>query len=332
MSAPFFTVLLPAYNAAGHIANALNDLLTQTYGDYEIIVVDDGSSDGTGDLVKAIKDPRIRLITLPSNTGLVGALNAGLSEARGKWVARQDADDRCRQDRLERQREIILKNPSGVFFYSRANLIDQRGWPRGKMRPPLNDRYLRWDLCFHNSVPHTSAVFPITLVRDELKGYAGDNVTADYDLWSRLLRLGDAFGGESCLVSYRNHAESIMGREHFTATKRSDAGLDAIMRNNLKEWTGASDRRADLIVTAWLDPANARWEEYFIIREKLASCELAPSVTLLAEEDYTLMHRVAVVSKTCVTAMLQAMKSVVPDRYRSLPTLRTPLARLRGGF
>ncbi len=332
MSIPFFTILLPAYNAAKHIGNALNDLMTQSCVDYEIIVVDDGSSDGTGDLVKAIKDPRIRLITLPSNTGLVGALNAGLSEARGSWIARQDADDRCRQDRLEMQRDLILQNPSAVLFYSRATLIDQRGWLRGKMRPPLSDHDLRWDLCFHNSIPHTSAVFPTTLVRDKLKGYAGDNVTADFDLWSRLLRKGSAVGDGNCLVSYRNHSESIMGREHVAAAKRSDAGLATIIRNNLKEWTGASDREADLIVTAWIDPVNARWEEYFLIREKLVSCELNPTSSVVAEEDYTLMHRASCISKECVSAMLRSMKLAVPERYRSLPVLRTLLARTRGGF
>jgi len=97
--------------------------------------------------VNSFSDPRIRLLRLPENRGLVGALNAGLAEARGKWIARQDADDRCRPDRLGRQNELISRNPEAVLFYSWATLIDERGWWRGTLRPPPDDAGLRWDLC-----------------------------------------------------------------------------------------------------------------------------------------------------------------------------------------
>jgi len=103
VSDPFFSVLLPAYNARAHIGSAIRDLLAQTFRDFEILVVDDGSRDGTGEVVGSFSDPRIRLITLPKNRGLVGALNSGLAEARGRWVARQDADDRCRSISVARE-------------------------------------------------------------------------------------------------------------------------------------------------------------------------------------------------------------------------------------
>ena len=332
MPQPFFSVLIPVYNAAAHIANALQDLYLQSFRDFEIIVVDDGSSDGSGDIVRAFNDPRICLITLPENRGLVGALNAGLAEARGKWIARQDADDRCRRNRLEVQQSLILKNPHAVFFYSQATLIDQRGWWRGMMRPPLNDSGLRWDLCYRNSVPHTSAVFPTHLVRSELGGYSGDNVTADFDLWSRLLRRGEAVGARQCLVSYRNHSGSIMGRENTGVVKRSNTGLATIMQRNLREWLGASEGESEVIVLAWLEPTKADWEKYFLVREKLASSSLAPIHSLIAEEDYALMHRAAWISRECVSLMLHAMQSVSPARYASLPHPRTLLARMVGGF
>ena len=332
MSAPFFSVLLPAYNAERHITHALRDLLAQTFRDFEIIVVDDGSNDGTSDMVKRFNDQRVRLISLPSNRGLVGALNAGLSEARGEWVARQDADDRCRADRLDRQRNLIGKTPAAVLLYSRARLIDERGWWRGERRPPLSDQELRWDLCFRNSVPHTSAVFPTELVRDELKGYAGDNVTADFDLWSRLLRKGSAFGDGNCLVSYRNHSGSIMGKENAGTEKRSNNGLARILEENLQEWGGAGGDEAKVIASVWLDPAQANWGEYFSLTDQLASNSRAPSPSLIAEEDYTLMHRALGVSRECVVAMLQAMKSVAPNRYEALPRLRTVMTRILNRF
>ena len=332
MSTPFFSVLLPVYNAESFIARALRDLLAQTFHDFEIIVVDDGSSDGTAEVVSCIPDQRIRLISLPSNRGLVSALNAGLAEARGAWIARQDADDRCRRDRLERQRSLILQNSTGVLFYSRAMLIDHRGWWRGSMRPPLRDQGLRWDLCFRNTIPHTSVVFSTDLVREELDGYSGDNVTADFDLWSRLLRRGEGMGDGHSLVSYRIHSSSIMGRENAGAEMKSNAGVAAIMRQNLRELSEASEQEAAIISLGWLDPAMANWEQYFSARERLSSCHLHPAESLIAEEDYSLMHLAATVSPDCASALLRAMRSVAPKRYAAMPKPRFLMTRILKGF
>jgi hypothetical protein len=262
----------------------------------------------------------------------VGALNAGLAEARGKWIARQDADDRCRPDRLGRQSQLISQNPDAVLFYSWATLIDERGWWRGILRPPVDDAGLRWDLCFRNPVPHTSAVFSADLVRNEMGGYSGDNVTADFDLWSRLMRKGCAAGDNARLVSYRNHGSSIMGRENSSAEKRSDNGLRGILIRNLCEWSGASDSDAERIASTWLAPAEAGWAGYFSLREKLAKGSANQNVGLIAEEDYTLMHRALGVSVKCAATMLSAMRSVCPARHAALPQPRTIITRLMRGF
>ncbi len=315
-----------------HIGRALRDLLAQTFRDFEILVADDGSTDGTADVVKSFTDERLRLIKLPQNRGLVGALNAGLAEARGRWIARQDADDRSRSDRLERQHALIARSPEAVLIYSRARLIDQRGWWKGVLRPPLTDAGLRWDLCFRNAVPHTSAVFPAGLVRDRLGGYAGDNVTADFDLWSRLLRQGSAVGHGDCLVSYRNHARSIMGRENAGSERPSNDGLRRILTSNLQEWAGASAEEASRIAGIWLEPGEIGWPGYFTLTGNLAAKGLSPDPGLIAEEDYTLMHRALSVSPRCAGIMLLAMRKYAPRRYASLPRLRTLIIRLLHGF
>jgi len=332
VSRPFFSVLLPAYNARAHIRSALKDLQGQTFRDFEILVVDDGSTDETGSVVREFHDVRIRLVSLEKNGGLVGALNEGLAKARGQWVARQDADDRCRPDRLERQKNLISKNPGAVLFYSRARLINEHGWWRGNLRPPLADAELRWDLCFRNAVPHTSVVFPLALVREGLGGYAGDNVTADFDLWSRLLRKGSAVGDARNLVAYRNHSGSIMGLENTAVEKRSNKGLGEILCRNLQEWAGAEEKEAERISAAWLEPGGADWEEYFFIREKLASGLRAPSKSLVAEEDYTLLHRALGVSSGCAAAFLSTMQKVCPVRCAALPRYRMLAFRLLGRF
>ena len=332
MSEPFFSILMPVYNARPHLSRALGDLLAQTFRDFEIIAVDDGSTDGSADVLRRHNDRRLRVITLPENRGLVAALNAGLIASHGVWIARQDADDRCRTDRLKRQHDLIQSRPEALFFYSQARLIDGHGCWRGIMRPPLNDRELRWDLCFRNAVPHTSAVFPAALVRDKMGGYAGDNVTADFDLWSRLLRRGGAVGDSSCLVSYRNHSGSIMGREHASQQKPSTSALKEVLLKNLTEWGGAKPDESDVIADAWLLPGDADWERYFSIRERLVANLSGIRASLIAEEDYTLLHRAAAVSPDCASKMLKEMRRGVAFRYASLPQPRMLLARLMGGF
>lgn len=329
MSAPFFSILLPVHNARPHLEQVLSDLLAQTFRDFEIIAVDDGSTDGSAGLLKSCDDKRLRVISFPENRGLVAALNAGLAEARGEWVARQDADDRCRGDRLERQHGLILGHPDAVLVYSTARLINEYGWWRGVMRPPLDAEGLRWDLCFRNAVPHTSVAFPVKLVREELNGYSGDNVTADFDLWSRLLRTGGAVGDPRRLVSYRNHSGSIMGRENASHEKPSTEGLRGIMLKNLIEWGEAKVEEAAIIADAWLDPAGADWRDYFEIRERLVSAQggWIPD-SLIAEEDYALMHRASSVSRHRACEFLETMRVQFPRRYACLPQPKTLLGKI----
>ena len=96
--------------------------------------------------------------------------------------ARQDADDRSRRDRLAKQARLISENPDAVLAYSQARLIDAHGLWRGRLRPPLEDAGLRLDFCFRNPIPHTSAVFPLYLVRENLGGYRNCKACEDYDL------------------------------------------------------------------------------------------------------------------------------------------------------
>lgn len=336
MKSPQFTVLMPVYNAGRHLRQAVTDVLRQTFRDFELLVVDDGSTDDSLAVVRGFDDPRVRILELGKNRGLVGALNAGLAEARGQWIARQDADDRCHQDRLEQQSRILGMNPEAVLIYSRARLIGGRGWWRGSLNPPVDDPGLRWDLCFRNAVPHTSAAFPGDLVRDRLGGYRGDNVTADYDLWSRLLRLGVACGVPRQLVSYRNHASSIMGQDRQNTPDSRLAELGKIRRDNLQSWLRATDDEADAVVTAWTRPGEVDWARYFETTRELASraaaCGMRAGHDVLREEDYTLLHLAMGAGRDRGRGFLDAMVEKCPERRAALPPVRTLLTRWKGGW
>jgi glycosyltransferase involved in cell wall biosynthesis len=115
--APQVSVVIPAYNRAAAIAAAIESVLRQTWGDFELIVVDDGSTDGTLAAAAEVKDPRVRLIANPRNMGAAGARNTGVAEARGTWVAFQDSDDEWLPGKLEKQMARLAANPDFVAAY-----------------------------------------------------------------------------------------------------------------------------------------------------------------------------------------------------------------------
>jgi glycosyltransferase involved in cell wall biosynthesis len=108
MTAPPVSVIIPAYDRVGSIRLAVESVLRQSWGDFELLVVDDGSRDGTQDVVRGIADPRVRLIETPRNMGASAARNLGIAEARGDWVAFQDSDDEWLPLKLERQMARLL--------------------------------------------------------------------------------------------------------------------------------------------------------------------------------------------------------------------------------
>jgi glycosyltransferase involved in cell wall biosynthesis len=114
---PPVSVVIPAYNRASSIGAAINSVLRQTYPDFELVVVDDGSTDGTPEAARAITDPRLRVIAAPRNLGAAGARNLGVAEARGTWIAFQDSDDEWLPEKLARQMARLAANPDFVAAY-----------------------------------------------------------------------------------------------------------------------------------------------------------------------------------------------------------------------
>jgi len=125
---PKVSVIIPTYNRADVIARSIRSVLAQTYQDFELIVVDDGSSDGTPQAVEAFEDRRIKLVRHSVNKGAGGARNTGIGVARGEYVAFQDSDDEWLPHKLERQMQIFEALPPEVgVVYSDMWKIDERG-------------------------------------------------------------------------------------------------------------------------------------------------------------------------------------------------------------
>src|SRR5688572_20456536 len=123
---PYVTILMPAYNTALYISEAINSVLTQDFTDFELLIIDDGSTDDTVRIIKSFTDPRVRLIR-QKHAGIAAALNRGLQEAEGEYIARFDADDICLPGRLCRQVDFLESHPDYVICGGEAEYISDQG-------------------------------------------------------------------------------------------------------------------------------------------------------------------------------------------------------------
>ena len=134
---PPVSVVIPAYNRAATIGAAIESVLRQTWEDFELVVVDDGSTDGTLEAARRIADPRLRVIAAPHNMGAAGARNLGVAEARGTWIAFQDSDDEWLPEKLAKQMARLAANPDFVGAYCElltVGALDARPGERTTLR------------------------------------------------------------------------------------------------------------------------------------------------------------------------------------------------------
>ena len=153
---PYVSVVIPLYQTQRYIADALASVLAQTFTDFEVLVIDDGSSDGGPAIARAIPDPRVRVIT-QLNRGLAGARNAGIAQARGEIVALLDADDLWQPSKLERHVAHLKANPEIGVSFSASRFIDDDGAPIGLIQKPTGTRYEASDIFCRNPVGNGSA-------------------------------------------------------------------------------------------------------------------------------------------------------------------------------
>ncbi len=219
---PFVSVLMSCFNAADWLVESLESVLCQTFTDFEFVIIDDGSTDNSLDILQlyALKDDRIVLIP-KANTGLSDSLNVGLRCARGEWVARMDADDICEPNRLEKQVAYVLNHPSVVFVGTGLTIIDESGFLGTKFSYPAGHvDLLKHLLTARRFPPHASAFYRRSLVLDN-GGYRSRIRRAeDYDLWLRLSELGDMACIQESLMRIRKHSGQI---------SLSDGGRDQIV-------------------------------------------------------------------------------------------------------
>jgi glycosyltransferase involved in cell wall biosynthesis len=199
-------VLVAARDAEATIELAVRSVLDQTLGDLELIVVDDASRDRTPEILAAVDDPRLVLVRNDENRGLAASLNVALERARGRYVARLDADDVALPERLERQVEALRARPGLALVGSAVVEIDEHGVPGARHAAPSGAEAVRWHALFGAPFFHpTVLVDRNVLDRHALRYDESFEESEDYDLWVRLLAVGDGDNLADALTLRRVH-------------------------------------------------------------------------------------------------------------------------------
>ncbi len=208
---PVASVLMSVYNGGEYLSSSIESILNQTMGDFEFIIIDDGSSDDTWDILQGYQDSRIKLHRNFENIGLTRSLNRALEMAAGEYIFRQDADDISVATRLEEQKNYLEQNPHVILVGSAVTLIDESGSRTGEMIYHANhDKSIRWHLLLHNSFFHTSVAIRRNVLSENNLSYRTEiQYAQDFELWSRILKFGEGANIRKPLVSIRLHQDQV---------------------------------------------------------------------------------------------------------------------------
>jgi glycosyltransferase involved in cell wall biosynthesis len=206
---PKITVLMSVYNGSTFLRDAIESVLNQTFNDFELLIIDDGSTDNPLSIIDSFNDSRIRVISNSRNIGLTKSLNIGLTKARGVYIARMDADDASLLNRLEVQYRYFKDNPNVTLLGGGCYYIDSQNIVlREKLRKTGHED-IKFYCFFNNPFIHSSVMFK----KDCLNTIGGYNefykYAQDYDLWSRWVDYYKVANLKQIVVKWRSTPMSI---------------------------------------------------------------------------------------------------------------------------
>ncbi len=276
------TVLLAVYNDERYLPLSVQSVLRQSFGDFEFIIVDDGSTDGCREYLDQLRDARLCILRNQRNLGLSTSLNLGLEKSQGRYIARMDADDISEPDRLGRQVEFLDANPQvGVLGTSRT-LIDEEGSTIAVANAARTDRAIRWKCLLGNPFAHPTTMLRRSVLQEHGLRYALYRRAQDYEFWTRVLqhtkganlaepllryRLRERSGGDNRIVQLANHDQIALGACGRLLPK-FPLTLEQV-RNLRGRYGGFSVREPDLDPNdpQWLDLYRRTFEEFMESRE-----------------------------------------------------------------
>jgi glycosyltransferase involved in cell wall biosynthesis len=223
MKTPAVSVVMSVYNGQLFLGQAIESVQNQSFSDFEFIIINDGSTDTSPKLLKtfAAKDQRIKLIN-QQNQGLVASLNRGIKQAKGKYIARQDADDASAPQRFEKQIDYLEAHPQAAVVGSSIEVMDNADKIMHRHAVLLNDAELRQELLVRSPFAHGSVMFRRQAAIDAGMYDQASWPAEDYDLWLRLSKFGQLANLDEYLYIYREHGQSISAENDQLQQRKLD--------------------------------------------------------------------------------------------------------------
>jgi glycosyltransferase involved in cell wall biosynthesis len=222
---PTLTVLMPVYNSAKFLDQAIESILNQSLKDFEFIIIDDCSTDNSVAIIEGYNDTRIRFYKNESNLGISATLNKGIELANSEWIARMDSDDISYPDRLQRQYDFISQHPEGALFSCWARVIDQEG--RFVRQDNFRSEYYYYNLTFICWIYHPTVIYRKTAVKEV--GMYSVPYAEDFELFWQLSRKYKIYNIAEVLLDYRVTDQSL--HQVLRKNEYRHAQMDQLLRN-----------------------------------------------------------------------------------------------------
>lgn len=256
MKSPKVTVLMPVYNGEKYLSDAIKSILDQDFTDFEFLIINDGSTDGSVKIIESFSDSRIRLVNNEKNIGLVNSLNKGFELAKGEYIARMDCDDISLKNRLSVQVKFMDNNSgvgaSGSFYYLLLN--DKKAVADF----PVSQEEMKCFMVFNCPIAHPSAIIRTSIVQKDKLQYRSEFIHAeDYDLWSQISETSNLANVSDVLLTYRVHENQITGHKNTVVAKKiSLNGIRSRHLNKLGIVPSAEELELHNLISDGLKPAN----------------------------------------------------------------------------
>nr|WP_315155912.1 glycosyltransferase [uncultured Flavobacterium sp.] len=225
---PAITVLMPVYNVESFIKESIVSILNQTYADFELLIIDDASTDDTVNRIIEFSDSRIKLIRKPKNLGLIDSLNLGVKLAKGKYIARMDGDDISTPDRFQKQLDVLLNNPEikvcGCWL--------QRFGNHGKI---IKHKEFHEEIVAELLMQCSMSLGSVMFEKKALESYPFDENkkhVEDYDFWSRVSWTCKLYNIQEVLYHYRSHDDQVT-KLYYDIQRKGDIDIKLFLFKKL---------------------------------------------------------------------------------------------------
>jgi glycosyltransferase involved in cell wall biosynthesis len=269
--APKISVVMGVYNGGSYLDEAISGIINQTFKDFEFIIIDDGSTDETAQLLKiwAERDSRLVILTNATNIGLSKTLNRGIIEARGEWIAREDADDRAMPERFARQMAFLANHPTVGLLGTGCWIIDQSGERQPPARSqPQTHREICWNSLWLNPFYHSSTLYKRELALQH--PYDATLASAqDFELWGRLLKVTQGANLQEPLIEYRHHDERTSSSKFDQQQKIASSIVEKHLSQLMPEqpWTSAiTSPLQNIVKNSWPNTVESAEDWLLLLR------------------------------------------------------------------